>query len=91
MKPPEPEVPPKKVSAKKSTAMPTTAGTALVSAVRGVISTQLLIATQETEDPEQIAKARAMVTELGERPRRSVTITEEGSVIKAFTVLCSAC
>lgn len=83
MKPPEPEVPPKKVSAKKSTAMPTTAGTALVSAVRGVIS--------ETEDPEQIAKARAMVTELGERPRRSVTITEEGSVIKAFTVLCSAC
>ena len=96
MKPPEPKLPPKKATAKKAgsvvdpkasgkaTAMPTTTGTALVSAVRGVISTQLLIATQDTEDAEHIAKAKAMVAQLRERPRRSVTITEENINDQSF-------
>ena len=83
MKPPEPKVPPKKEAAKKASA-PTTTGTALVSTVRGVLSTQLLIASQETDDPEKIAKAKAMVADLRERPRRSVTITEENIGDQSF-------
>ena len=83
MKPPEPKVPPKKEAAKKASA-PTTTGTALVSTVRGVLSTQLLIASQETDDPEKIAKAKAMVADLRERPRRSVTITEQNIGDQSF-------
>ena len=92
MKPPEPKVPPKKEAAKKASA-PTTTGTALVSTVRGVLSTQLLIASQETDDPEKIAKAKAMVAdlrkteEIGDYHRTEHRRPE----LSRFQVLCSAC
>lgn len=87
------EPPPKKASSpakampkgKATAATPTTTGSGAVSALRGILTTQLLLDSQERTDDESVAKAKAMVAALKEsRPRRSVQITEDNLNDQSF-------